>query len=207
MMNFNSAQQDALVEVCNIGMSKAAKQLSILLDSKVDISIPSISCLKLSEVSENLLNHSEELLSFVYQDILGSIQGRTVLVFKKGQAKSLTDAVVGCMEKLSAKEEMMYQQEAMVEIGNIIISSCLAAMVNMLSMSVNLSIPKYVEYNNKSKLAKDVYQFDEKIEDAFIFRTNLKTIENSISGNLMLVVTSDSVIELLNKTQSMLDEI
>jgi len=206
-MELNNDQQDALIEICNIGMSKAAKQLSILLDSSIDISIPAIQLAKLSSLSSQELGTNQDLLSFVYQDTLGDIEGRSILIFKTDQTKDLTDAVIGNVAQLSDKEEKLYQQEAMVEIGNIIISSCVAAITNMLSLKANLNIPKYLEYEKEAVNTDSLYSFNGRFSNTFVIRTHLKTIKESISGNLLLVLTEDSVKLLLEKTEDMLESI
>jgi chemotaxis protein CheC len=198
-MKLEAMQKDALIEICNLGMSKAAKQLSILLGSEIKITIPSIHLLNLEKFESEGFIKDKEALSFVYQDLLDSLEGRAVLVFKTRQTKNLTDSIISQSSDLSEKEERIHEQEAMIEIGNIIISSCISAIVNMLKIQVNLTIPKYNENEIDVLINKQLDAVETAPEETFIIRTDLKTVKESISGHLLLVLTNNSVTSMLDK--------
>lgn len=202
-MILDAMEEDALIEICNLGMSKAAKQLSILLNSKINITIPSIHLINLEEFKISGFLSQSDSLSFVYQELHSDIQGRAVLVFQTKQTKNLTDAVVGQSADLSDKEEKLHEQEALIEIGNIIISACISAIVNMLKLKVNLSVPSYNENEIETLINKQMDAVEEYLEDTFIIRTDLKTIKESISGHLLLILTASSVESLLNKVKQL----
>lgn len=201
MIKLTPEYSDALVEVCNIGMCKAAKQLSLLLNSKIDITIPAIDFMNADKLNEKGFFETNSELSFVYQNLVGDFEGRASLIIQTSQTKHLTEAIFGHAKLLLQKEERINEQEAMVEIGNIIISACISSIVNMLNMNVSLSIPVYKENNLISLMPPN------NLHDIFIIKTNLTTIRESVSGNLLLVLTSDSIKHLIHKLKKLMGDI
>lgn len=204
MITLLDADRDALIEICNIGMSKAAKQLSALLNSEILISIPEINLMNQGVVDHQKLFGSDQTLAYVYQNLSQDIDGRAVLVFQREHTSLLTQAVIGKAPKMTAKEIRACEREAMLEIGNIIITSCISAIVNMLSKEVKLSVPFYDEDKIISLLDNQIKNVSEFSQDIIMIATKLETSNQEISGKLLLILTEGSIVTLFNSIKAML---
>lgn len=195
MITLTSAEEDALIEVGNIGMSKAAKQLSILLKSSIKITIPTISLINIDALIDNHAN--DKILSFVYQTLSGDLYGCAALVFQREQTRLLTSPIIGEIPQLTEKEVRACEQEALLEIANIIISSCMSAINNMLTKKVTLGLPTYDE-NNLVSLIKNLSEAMDKLsKNVLTIATQLNASDDELSGQLYIILNEDSVKSLL----------
>ena len=206
MITLTPEQEDALIEIGNVGMSKAAKQLSVLLNSTIKISIPKISIININELAANSHFDKEQILSFVYQGLSKDLQGFASLVFLREQTTILTMAVIGETPQLTQEEARACEQEAMLEIGNIIISSCMSIIVNMLSMSIKLSLPYYDENNIVSLLQKLCEPISGLTESIISLSTKFDTSNDKLSGSLFIILTEESVQSLLQGIKELIGE-
>ena len=155
-------------------MSKAAKQLSILLDSAIELSIPEIEFYTKKEYAELNSNGDEQIMASVSQVLSDDFMGSAILMFDRSHSSSLVEAVIGTPVNMKANEVRACEREAMLEIGNIIISSCMSAMVNMLNKKVTLDLPTYGESSMQNILFNQVEQVSDKELRIFMISTRLQ---------------------------------
>lgn len=204
MIDLAPLQRDALIEIGNVGMSKAAKQLSTLLSSRIEISIPEINLSHVDKIDHDSLFPTNDILSYVYQVLSGEIDGRAVLIFQRKHTTLLTKLVIGQAPKLSEKEIRACEQEAMLEIGNIIITSCICAIINMLSSEVKLSVPKYGEDKIVHLIESQVKEIEGSSNDVILIETKLDASGQDISGKLLIMMTAKSIERLYARLDTLL---
>ncbi len=204
MISLTTIQEDALIEICNVGMSKAAKQLSILLNSHINIHIPKISLLDMQHFIQNNIFSSIETLSYVYQTISEDLLGRAILMFHRAQATLLTQSVIGITPKLTEKEAKACEQEAVLEIGNIMITSCMSAIVNMISLHIKLDTPHYNEHRLIEVIESQVKDVEKYSQEIILIETRLESAGKFISGSLLLMLTKSSIDNLLSGINNLL---
>ncbi|STX29951.1 CheY-P phosphatase CheC [Legionella beliardensis] len=203
-MILTASQEDALKEIGNIGVSKAAKQLSLLLQSPIKISIPQISFVKLQEIGD--FGQKDETFSFVYQLLSEDLQGYVALALKREQTNLLTMSVLGKIPQLTQEEARACEQEALLEIGNIIISSCITTIVDLMAKKVGVTLPHYDENNIVTLLKHLSASFPNPLEKVLIVSTILDMQKDTISGNLFLILTNDSTQTILMAIKELINE-
>lgn len=199
MITLTEAQRDALIEICSVGMTKSARQLSVLLNSDIVITIPEINMFDAKTACEDKLFPVTNILSYVYQEMSGDMLGRAVLVFQRSDATLLTRSLICDVPQLSEQEIRACEQEAMLEVGNIIISSCAGAIVNMLSFKIALGLPRYGEDNIDRMIKMQLNDVNNLSSDIILIETKLETFGQDISGKLLLILTLNSIMHLFEK--------
>lgn len=132
--NLTSFQLDALREVTNIGAGNSTTSLSMLLGTKIDMSVPNVNIIEFEE----LLNSYKEnevvaVLVKVFDDIPGSI----LYVFEK-------DIALKMISKMISKDEAALSEmgvSVISEIGNIIASSFMNSIANFTNLKATVSVP------------------------------------------------------------------
>lgn len=204
-MMLSPDQQDALIEICNVGMSKAAKQLSTLLSSHIDITIPNISLSDVDDVKKTFNPNGNQIFVYVYQHLTsGAIGDSALLVFNRQNTELLTQSVIGEAPKMTENEVRACEQEAMLEIGNIIISCCVSSIADMLSRKIELTTPNYGEDQINNLLNDQLKEIGASSKNAIIISTKLETQAEDVSGSLVLVMPKDSIEKLLDSLQRLL---
>jgi chemotaxis protein CheC len=143
-------ERDALTEIVNIGMGRAAKNLSLLVKEQVQLSIPHTEIMSRAKVSEILANRERTGLVAIGQDFQGVFSGQALLIFPEANSLELVRAIV---EKSLAIEEIVdLEQEALAEIGNIILNGCLVVIANMLKHGLTMSLPQVIRGDSEGIL-------------------------------------------------------
>lgn len=199
-------QKDALIEICNVGMGTAAKQLSILLDSPIDITIPNIALSSVDELESSFNAKKGQVFVFVYQTLSTNVEGRATLIFNRSNTKILTQSVIGQAPKMTEEDIRACEQEAMLEIGNIIIASSISSISNMLSRQIGITTPTYGENLLPNLLEEQVKEVGSDANNVIIVSTKLETKGEDISGSLVLILTKESIHRLLDSLDRLLGD-
>jgi len=123
-------EQDALAEIANMGVSRAAASLRRMVGEQVFLSVPAVSIVTRATASRLVeRGHSTKLVA-VQQSFEGPFSGRALLIFPEAQSLELVRSIVG--EQHSLEDVIDLEQEALAETGNIILNACLATIANVL---------------------------------------------------------------------------
>jgi chemotaxis protein CheC len=138
-------ERDALTEIVNIGVSRAASSLRKMIGDQVTLSVPSIDVVSQRRAARLISEREAAELVAVRQDFSGPFSGRALLIFPESNSLELVRAVTG--DELTAQEVVDMEHEALTETGNVILNSCLATMANMLKRSLVMTIPEVLRGN------------------------------------------------------------
>lgn len=131
-------EQDALTELFNIGIGHAASAMNELLNEELTLSVPKIEILSRSSLTDALQLQAKRICG-VHQSVSGLFQANAHLLFPEDQSLELVKLMLGENIPSDALTEM--QQEALCEIGNIILNACVGAMANALENECASSLP------------------------------------------------------------------
>ena len=133
-------ERDALTEIVNVGVSRAASSLRKMIDEEVLLSVPSIEVVSQHRAARLISEREVAELVAIRQDFSGAFSGRALLIFPEENSLELVRAVTG--DELSAHELLDMEHEALAETGNVILNNCLATMANMLKRSLTMTVPE-----------------------------------------------------------------
>jgi chemotaxis protein CheC len=139
-VSLNELERDALTEIVNIGVSRAAVNLRKMVGDQVSLSVPSIEVVTQRRAARLISEREIAQLVAIRQDFSGAFSGRALLIFPEANSLELVRAVTG--DELTAEEVLEMEHEALAETGNIILNSCLATMANMLRRPLTMTIPE-----------------------------------------------------------------
>ena len=135
-MIHTSDHLDALTEVVNIGVGRAAAALSELLGSRIDLTVPTVSLLKFSELSEEV---SSKLDTSIIQDFVGPTSGRAILAFPDASALKLGQ-ILADLDDIPPELDFDLQ-DVLNEVGNIVLNGVLGSLSNIVKGSLQYTVP------------------------------------------------------------------
>ncbi len=138
MVKLDADQLDALSEVFNIGVGKAAAAMSSLVGDEVLLSVPHVSLLTVSEAAQEL-NAANPRLYAVRQPFDGHFKGDALLIFPSEKSLEIVRIVAG--GSVSESELSHLERDAMAEVGNVMLSACIAALADLLDNEFDVSAP------------------------------------------------------------------
>jgi len=135
-------EQDALAEIANMGVSRAASSLRQMVGEQVLLSVPAVRIVTRQAASKLVEPNNSKKLVAVQQTFDGPFAGKALLIFPEAQSLELVRAIVG--DEHSLEDVIDLEQEALAETGNIILNGCLATIANVLQRTMRMSLPSIV---------------------------------------------------------------
>jgi chemotaxis protein CheC len=133
-------ERDALTELVNIGVSRAAASLRKMVNKQVILSVPSVEIVTRRAAASLIGQRESEDLIAVQQQFEGPFSGRALLIFPESNGLSLVRAIVG--DEMEEADLAELEDEALAETGNVILNGCLGSIANMLQHTLKMSIPE-----------------------------------------------------------------
>jgi len=142
MFQLIEIQHDALVEVFNVGVGRAAAALSSMVNEEIILSVPDVYFLSIQDAT-TALNGGREApkVCGVSQRFAGAFNTNVTLMFPEDKSLELVRLMVGESIPLEQLTEM--EHEALSEIGNILLNSCMGTMADILNSEMHGSLPEY----------------------------------------------------------------
>lgn len=135
---------DAVAEVLNIGMGSAAASLSEMINDEVKLSVPAVEFVTREVAAEHIYKKAKMDVSGVHQHFQGAFSGDAMLLFPEQQSLQLVRAVLQ-QDDITLDDLTEMEQEAMTEIGNVILNSCLCSMADMFGKEMHGEIPEFIQ--------------------------------------------------------------
>ena len=135
-------EQDALAEIANIGVSRAATSLRQMVGEQVLLSVPAVRIVTRQAASRLVENNGPPKLIAVQQSFEGPFSGRALLIFPQTQSLELVRAIVG--DQHTIEDVIDLEEEALAETGNVILNACLATIANLLRRTMQISLPSVI---------------------------------------------------------------
>lgn len=135
-------EQDAIAEIANQGVSRAATSLRQLVGEQVLLSVPAVNIVTRRAAAELVERGGSATLVAVQQSFEGPFSGRALLIFPQAQSLELVRSIVG--PEHSLEDVIDLEEEALAETGNIILNACLATIANVLRRTMRMSLPAII---------------------------------------------------------------
>ena len=138
-MKLNELAMDALTEMFNLGVGQAAHAFSQIAGDAVLLTVPRVLLLPRAQARQRLGMDGEDAVSAVRQQYTGAISAEAVLMFPAERGLELVRMMVGSDLPLDQLAEM--EQEALAEIGNILLNSVMASLADSFQIQLDGSLP------------------------------------------------------------------
>jgi chemotaxis protein CheC len=149
----SSIEQDALAEIANMGVSRAATSLRAMLGEQVLLSVPSVHIVSRETAARLVEGDNPPRLVAVRQSFDGPFAGKALLIFPEKHSLELVRTILG--DDQSLEDVIDLEHEALAETGNIILNACLATIANVLHRPMRMSLPSVIRGDGATLFAQD----------------------------------------------------
>ena len=195
-MTARPLDHDALTELFNIGLHRAAASLSELTGQRIIVDLPRLWVCPIEETHVRLRELIEGELATVHQIFMGSVTGDAVLVLEYENASRLAALLTSGDVATDGRLDQS-AREVLTEVGNVILSSCLSAFGDMLHVSVTFSVPRIHVESLEGMLRSLKVEADD-LHYTLLAATRFRLTEGEVGGYLMIAVGIAS-LELISK--------
>ena len=197
-MELTQTQQDALIELLNIGFGRAAASLSELTGHRVLLEVPQVSVHPIDELSHALRLVLEDQVASVHQIFSGPVGGDALLI--------LNYSAAGMLKELLTNEPPLplpidaSAREVLTEVGNILLNACLGTFGNILQVQVSFSVP-HLNLDTLHDVMKSLLVNREGLRYALVVQAGFKLRHAEVKGYLVIVLSVASLDRLIRAVE------
>lgn len=195
---------DAVAEILNVGMGSAAASLSEMINEEVILTVPSVEFVSRSVATEHIGDQAKTDVSGVHQNFKGAFAGDAVLLFPENQSLELVRAVLQ-QDDMTLDDLTEMEQEAMTEIGNVILNACLCSMADMFGKEMQGEIPEYVHGSIDQVFSNEVGE-DHTEAIVLLLNMNFSVDKKNIQGYVTFLMDVVEVKQFKASIQEFLGE-
>lgn len=198
-MELTSTQQDALVELLNIGFGRAAAALSQLTGQRVVLDVPQVSVHPIADVNEALRALVSDQVASVHQIFSGPVGGDALLV--------LDYTAAGMLKELLTNEPPLplpfdaSAREVLTEVGNILLNACLGTFGNLLKVQVSFSVPQ-LNLDTLHAVLQSLLINREGLRYALVVHAGFRLRSAEVKGYLVIVLSVASLDRLMRAVEA-----
>ena len=192
-MNMTPEQIDALKELINIGVGRAAAMLNQMVNIRVHLKVPFVKILMLSNLASELEELGSEHLATVRLNFKEGFSGTAALIFPTDSASNLVAMLTG--EQVGSLDLDSVRAGTLKEVGNIMINGIMGSIGNALKLRINYSIPSYTE-----STIKQLISLNENNENKAVVLAKARFVlyEYQVEGDIILFFDMASFDKLAN---------
>jgi len=197
-MELTQTQQDALIELLNIGFGRAASSLSQLTGHRVLLEVPQVSVHPIHELNKALAPLLSDEVASVHQIFSGPVGGDALLILDHGAA--------GILKELLTSEPSLplpldaSAREVLTEVGNILLNACLGTFGNILQVQVSFSVP-HLDLDTLQAVMHSLLVNREGLRYALIVHAGFKLRDTEVKGYLVIVLSVSSLDRLIRAVE------
>lgn len=139
MITLSPLERDALAEIFNIGVGIAADLLSQMVGESVQLSVPQVELLSEPSANTYYLARIPRPLCAIRQTYKGEVTTEAVLMFPEKNSLELVRLMVP--GNLPQEQLNDMEQDAMAEVGNIILNAVVSSLASSLGLRFEGSLP------------------------------------------------------------------
>jgi chemotaxis protein CheC len=192
--NLSSIHKDALKEIGNIGAGNAATAFAQFLDCKIDMTVPSVSIMPISEVPEITGGIEQKIVSVLLR-VLGEAPGSILLLFSEDSCENLLEIVLNKQFEVTEFDEV--EISAIKEIGNILSGSYLNAINQMTGLNLFQSVPAFSYDMAGAVLSSSMITLSLESDYALLIETTFMNGGSEIEGYFFLIPDPGSLEKIL----------
>jgi len=193
-VSLSAEQQDVLNELINIGFGRAASSLSMLVNQRILLNVPQLQLCALEQIPHSLQALSHGDLAIIHQMFHGKLTGHAMLLLDITSASTLVDLMNGGTGQ--SQPLLPIDQEALAELGNIVVNAFLGAFGNLLKMHLSFTIPS-IRIETLGQMLQSLLVKDEDHPSAMIFKIRFQLSRQDVSGYLVIIMGEQPLEALL----------
>jgi len=148
MISLTHEQEDALSELMNIGVGRAAATLNEMIGHHIHLQVPVVKLIVREQLNQYMSCEKGLPLSTVQMAFQGDIKGNAALIFPQESASILVASLTDEPQDSFDMDEL--KSGTLTEVGNILISGVMGSMANFLGVRLDYSVPDYLECHVES---------------------------------------------------------
>jgi chemotaxis protein CheC len=194
MTELDEDTRDALAEAFNMALGEAAEQFAELVNEEIELTVPFVELVTRSELVHKLDGdeasaHRASLCRIAQRFACPSreIDTTAILLFPESGCLEIVRHMLG--EGVNDERLNELEQDALAEIGNIIINSCMNSLAHVFEREMTGSLPEV-----RTGPASELFAHDDQAEHSVLLaRIGMRMATRKISGHVIFMMDLPSL--------------
>jgi chemotaxis protein CheC len=195
-MNLDEFETDALTELFNVGLHRAAASLSEITGQRIIVEPPRLWICPADEAEKRLRELLSGELAAVHQVFGGAVAGDAALLIEQSKAADLARLVTQGEAATGGRLDQS-AREVLAEVGNVVLGACLSGFGDMLNVPVSFYVPT-VRIDTLRTVLNALISDAEGPQFAVIVATQFRVSGLEVNGYMIVAVGARS-LERINK--------
>lgn len=196
MKTLSALHFDTLGEIIKNGTGRAAQGLSDVIGESVQPSVPTVELVKLNDANVSSLRLNSEEFGMVTQEFVGALDAEVMLIFAETDVLDIVRNMMMMDSDTDIEVIREVENDAMCELGNIMINACLASITDTLKISMESTLPRYVVQSGEEIVA---HVKAENKEFVLASHVNLSIKDTPMEGKLFVLLNSSAIDNVINE--------
>ena len=202
MIQLSDIEQDALGESFNLALGQAAAVFADLVNEEIQLSVPTVEILEREVLVKRLeeltgKKTAQDLCCIAQHYVAGNaFDTDTLLLFPERGSLEIVRRMLGRTE-IHLDQITALEQDALGEIGNIIINSCMSGLANILGTEVIGTLPG-VQTIKPANLLDD----HPKNEVILVAKIGMTMLTHDVTGYVLFIMDVPSLTAFMSSVRS-----
>ncbi|MCC8403016.1 chemotaxis protein CheC [Paraburkholderia sp. MMS20-SJTN17] len=184
-------RRDALQEIANLAMGQAATRLARLLDSFIELSVPRVKMVAVSDAARTLreMTRIDDTVSAVRQGFRSDIKGEVLVICRSDSITQLCSLIDDPYARSSY--EAIGERELMLDVANLLSGACVSSILDQLGRTPVFSAPGLL---GETLTLDEVFQPGVlQWEVALLVEVNFALEHQSFRAHLVMLMAEESI--------------
>ena len=183
--NLSDMHIDVLREIGNIGSGNAASSLSAMLNTPVDMNIPTVKILDVEELADTVGGPETQVVGILFS-MYEDFQGIMMFITQKQFAHLVLNVLMG--KQFDSFEDLGEMDiSAIEEVGNIMVSAYMGAISQMTNFKIALSPPSIAIDMAGALLNVPAVEIEKYGDKALFIQDGFINGENQVTSYLLMI--------------------
>jgi chemotaxis protein CheC len=196
MITLGELELDALTEIFNIGVGVAADALFQLTGEHVPLSVPVVELTSLENARQHYADRAHQLCA-ISQTYDGAFRTDAILMFPQESSPALVRMMAG--NELAQAQLAEVMNDAMAELGNIVLNAVISALANTLEIKLEGTLPVVEEMRTENLFAGTGSEGSDVV---LVLMIDFLLSPQQVSGFLAFLMSAESVQRLKERLLS-----
>ena len=206
-MYIEEDRREAIAELVNIGFGRAVASIADVLHTHLVMNVPHVVSVDPSEVVDLLIQSLGQAgeVSLIQEAFYGFFRGEAVLALPRHSSRALAGMLSEDWGFQPDMQNEAFEQEALLEIGNLVIGASLGQFAELLHTRVAFKPPQvFTEPLGSGRFQREIKEHEGAV---LMVQTNFQVADREIYGYLFFLLSSRCHAWLFQEIDNFLEQL
>ena len=195
---FNDTHMDIFKEIASMGTAYAATALADIMDKKVSVSSLNVSWVDFQNTTD-VVGGPDKVIAGILVSLSGNLRGMVIHLLNLESANIITNVMMGMSGEITEIKDEFNEMEisALEEMGNIMISSYITSLAELVQCKIKPSAPSLSIDMANAVLSVPVAEFGKMADQVLVIESKLSVDNVNFTGYFSFLPNLESFQQLL----------